>query len=243
MPSLALSAVIVDDEEIGRKNLRQIIESKFPQVNILGEAANRAAAVQLIEEVRPDLVFLDIRLADDNGFDVLADFQPRNFQVIIVSAYSDFGIKGIKEKVTDYLLKPISREELKEAIDKAMEQKLQGLTAGISNDKIAISDQQGFRILNHFEIVYFEASSNYTRVHTTDGTLLVSRPLRDFDLQLGPPAFMRIHKSYLINIQHMRGYSSEEGGIAVMSNGAKLSISKRKHTEFFDLMKSMNILR
>lgn len=243
MSSVMLSALIVDDEEMGRKNLRHIIENKFPNVVIKGEASNKKDAIALIEYEKPDVVFLDIRLARDSGFDVLSEFQKRQFHVIIVTAYADFGIKAIKEKVVDYILKPISKDELKEAIDRVMESKMLGLQAGLGSDKIAISDQQGFRILNHFEILYFEASSNYTRVHTTDGVMLVSKPLRDFDSQLGPPNFLRIHKSYLINLNHMKGYSAEEGGMAVMSNGNKLNISKRKHNEFFDLMKSMNILR
>ena len=238
-------SILVDDERHGRENLKTLLLNNCPQIDLAGEAASVIEGKRLIETILPEVVFLDILMPVQNGFGLLDHFPDRNFIVIFVSASMDFGIQAVKAGVLDYILKPIEVKELQGTVEKIAQffenNPPKGSTVEIT--KIALSHSNGFSMEEIENISRLEADDNYTKVFTITGKqYLISRPLKDFERTLPPGIFIRIHKSYMINIQHLKDFSNEDGGVAVLKDGVKVPVSKRKNPVFFGALKKFSLM-
>ncbi|MCF8242230.1 MAG: LytTR family DNA-binding domain-containing protein [Melioribacteraceae bacterium] len=236
-----MKAIIVDDELHGRENLRAIIESYCPEIEILGLADSVLTARKLVEIHKPDVVFLDISMPVLDGFDFLNEFDERNFMVVFVSAHEEFGIKAVKAGAVDYLLKPINIKELKQTIKKLLVliNKKVEVESSSESDKLMLPASHGFEVLLTDNIIRLEAEGCYTKVILIDGkNKIVSRTLKDFENTLSDKFFFRTHKSHLINLKHIKDYSKLSGGYATMIDGSKVEISRRKAPEFLNKIKS-----
>lgn len=235
-----LRAILVDDEEPGRKNLTILLNSYCPEVELMGAASSAFEAKEMINCFNPDLVFLDINMPLLNGFEFLEMFDRRDFFVIFVTAHDEFGIQAVKANAVDYLLKPISIRELKLAVQKVIRLKEETLAPGpkktvVTAGKLAVSHLNGFEIVELDEIIRLEADNNYTTIFTVNqGKIVVSKTIKDFEDNLDSNNFFRIHKTNIINLKHLRKYSKKDGGLVFMSDGAELSISKRRHSLFLE---------
>ncbi len=240
-----LKSVIVDDEFKSRESLRILIEDFCEGVKVCALCQNVDEGIQAIKDFKPEVVFLDIQLQRETGFDLLTKIQGINFEVIFTTAYSEYAIKAFKFSAIDYLLKPIDIEELKGAISKVnqklndtISERLQHLlqnlrTTTSENYKLALPTSEGLYFVKVSDIMYCEASSNYTEIVTGDGKKhLVSRTLKEYDEMLGAHDFYRIHNSYLINLNAIKKYVRGEGGYVVMNNDRSLDVSKRKKDGF-----------
>jgi len=239
--------IIVDDEKHGRQNLKSMLTMHCPEIELLGEADSVSAAQVLIEKLQPEVVFLDILMPVHNGFDLLDNFPERKFLVIFVSASVDFGIQAVKAGVLDYVLKPIDIKELKSAVGKiAGYFETPGhlkLESSGKITRIALAHSGGFSMEEIDNIIRLQADDNYTRVFTVSGKqYLISRPLKDFERALPPGIFIRTHKSFMINIQHLKDFSNEDGGMAVLKDGFKVPVSKRKNPLFFGALKKFSLM-
>ena len=239
--------IIVDDERHGRENLKSLLSSHCPEIEISGEAASVQEARMLIDKEHPDVVFLDILMPVHNGFDLLDYFPERKFVVIFVSASVEFGIKAVKVGVLDYVLKPIDIKELQLAVGKIagqLELQRKMNPQQVSQiTKIALAHSNGFTMEEIDNITRLQADDNYTRVFTVTGKqYLISKPLMDFERALPPGTFIRTHKSYMINIHHLKDFSTEDGGIAVLKDGVKVPVSKRKNPIFFGALKKFSLM-
>jgi two-component system LytT family response regulator len=235
--------LVVDDELHGRENLKLLLARHCPEIEISGEAASAAEAETLISQVHPDLVFLDILMPHANGFDLLGKFPGRRFGVIFVTASMEFGIRAVKAGVIDYLLKPISIHELRQAVDKAVSFLASGPVPVREISKIALAHANGFTMEDIGNIVRLQADDNYTRVFTVSGRqYLISRPLKDFERTLPEGIFVRTHKSYMINIHHLKDYSYEDGGTAVLQDGFKVPVSKRKNSYVLGALRKFSLM-
>lgn len=248
----SLKAVIVDDEEFARENLRMLLEDFCPDVKIEGVAASAAQARQLIEEVNPDLVFLDIMMPGEDGFMFLQSLPERSFQVIFTTAFRDYALKAIKENAIDYLEKPIDIEELQKAVAKAKgirDQKkttnvtesrlskiLENIVLTNSVEKTIIPTKDGLAIVKNTDIIHLEAFENYTTLYLTGGKKYVSsKSIKAFEDKLDPNMFFRVHKSHIINVaHHLKELIRNEGNIAVLSDGTQVPVARRKLQEFLD---------
>ncbi len=254
------SAVIVDDEHIGRENLTSLLEDYCPQVEIIGKAGHADEAFTIINDTKPDVVFLDIQMPQKTGFDLLDEFEDREFLVIFVTAYDQYGIPAVKAGGLDYLLKPISIKDLKEAVRKAAEiitskqeyidlqLKLEEQSAPGPNDiplgELPVQTSQehlclpylhGFTIVEISKIVRIEAENNCAMVFLDDGKKqLITRSLRDFEELLDNSQFVRIHRTHIINLKYMVSYASRDGHWAIMSDGERIDIARRRLSTFFD---------
>jgi len=241
-----LKCIIVDDEERSRLSLKILVQDFCDDVEVVALCASVDEALTAIEEQRPHILFLDIQMDGETGFDLLERIKNIDFEIIFTTAYTEFALKAIKFSAIDYLLKPIDTEELKSAVDKVekrvngsvttrLENLVQNLKANTNNQrfKLALPSSEGLVFVKVDDIMYCEASSNYTVIYLMDGkSHIVSRTLKEYEDLLGDQNFFRIHKSYLINLNAIKKYVRGDGGYVVMNNDKSLDVAKRKKDEF-----------
>jgi two-component system LytT family response regulator len=256
-PSLMLKAVIVDDELNNIANLKFLLEHDCKDVVVAGFAANATEARALLAATKPDVVFLDISMPGENGFELLESIPDRNFQVIFVTAHSEFAMQAIKASAVDYLLKPVKIDDLIVSVTKVQQrlnnksgladdqyllnELLQNIKSKEAPSKIALPQLGGFTFLDIHQIVSLQADSNYTIIHKKDmHKMVVTRTLKDFEDILDSTLFMRVHKSYIINLSCVKEYSTADGGMVKMEDGNVWSVSRRQLDLFLQKMKNFS---
>jgi len=194
----------------------------------------------------PDFIFLDIEMPEKDGFDIIKDVKNRNFDVIFVTAYSQYAIQAIKHSAFDYLLKPIEIDQLQQTVERLSkrmedEQKIrQKLTERVLKEnypsKIAVATNDGYIYLKPSEIVMIEGEGSYSKIFCFDGKhYTVTRSLGDLEKSLDPTMFFRTHKSQIVSLDHVRAYSRETN-VIFLKNDIKATLSRRKKKEFLLLM-------
>jgi two-component system LytT family response regulator len=235
-----MKAILIDDEISNLENLQTLLEKHCPQVTILATAQNVTDAVAAIEKYSPNVVFLDIQMGEQTGFDVLKLLPKRNFEVIFVTAYDQYGIQVVKFAALDYLLKPIDIEELTTAVDKAehklatpiqtaqLDFLLQQLKKPETNvSTIALQMQSEIRYVALSEIIRCEADNTYTYFFLANNEkIVVSKSLKEYADLLRPNGFLRTHQSHLVNPKYVKSWLKEDGGILLLTSGEKIPISK-----------------
>lgn len=245
-----INAVIIEDEKKSAEALAQLLLRHCPEIRLLGKAENVKQGTDLICKQKPELVFLDVMMPDGSGFDVLEKLSDLKFEVIFTTAHEKFAMKAIKYSALDYLLKPMDPEELKAAVKKVSERKkfsneanLRSLLENVKQDenqfsKITLPTGHSYEIVPIKEIIRCEANDNYTTVYLTGGKkYMVSGTLKHYEELLPEKDFTRVHHSHLINMNHMSSFLKEDGGYALMSDGSKVEVSRRKKEEFMKRLK------
>ncbi len=249
-----IKAIIIEDELRGRNALAKMLDAFDDKLVLLGMAENADMGKQLIADLKPDLVFLDIEMPYKNGFDLLAETQGKKFEVIFTTAYNQYAIKAFKFSAIDYLLKPIDLDELERAIDKAIErmnsQKKSDNNAGIdvllqniknlssNSNKIALPTLDGLVFVPIKDIIRCESDANYTQFFIlNEKPLVISKTLKEFEDMLETHDFVRVHHSHLINMLHIKRYIKGEGGIIVMVDNSEVEVSRRKKELFLEKLK------
>ena len=245
-----IRSVIVEDERKGREFLRELLQKYCPQVEVVGEADSVTAAVQLIDRVKPSLVFLDVEMPVHNGFKLFDMVPEINFDVIFVTAFDQYAVKAFEFSAVDYVLKPIRISKLKQAVEKvtsrmencSRNQRVETLheNRGADFDKIVSPAQTGYQFVRIDEIVHCEAYSNYTHFYLSDGRkILASKTLKLVEELLADRDFFRIHQSHLINLRHVRSYLNGRSGHIEMDDGSVLDVSVRRKAALLEKIKSM----
>jgi two-component system LytT family response regulator len=240
-----LKSIIVDDELKSRESLQILLHDFCENVKVVELCQNVAEGIEAINRLKPDVVFLDIQMQRETGFDLLTRLKQIDFELIFTTAYSEYAIKAFKFSAIDYLLKPIDVPELQAAIEKVSKKRENNISARIEHlihnlkpassqkFKIALPSSDGLVFVKVEEILYCEAESNYTQIHLVNGAKhLVSRTLKEYEDLLSDQDFFRIHNSYIINLNLIKNYVRGEGGYVVMTNGKSLDVSKRKKESF-----------
>jgi two-component system LytT family response regulator len=256
---MTINALIVDDEEYSRKSLYFLLEIHCPDVKIKGIAKSVAEAKNMLLAGNIDLVFLDISMPIEDGFNLLPDLQKNNSSVIFTTAYDQYGLKALKASAIDYILKPIDIEELKQAVEKAVfvinltkknqksteikKTQLQNLEEDINDlkkiNKINLPNSNGFQILNVNQILYVSADSNYSIFYLENKeSIIVSRHLKEYQELLEQSGFSRIHKSTIINLKHLSDYTNKNGLIVKLSDNSEHVVSRRRSSEFLDTVRN-----
>lgn len=248
-----LKAIIIDDEERARNALQALLTAYCPEVQLVALSSNVPDGVLAINKHKPDLVFLDIEMPDYNGFELLGFFRDVDFEIIFVTAYSEYAVKAFEVSAIDYLLKPVEADLLKAAVKKAadkrktlnMQQRLDLLRDNFSGEnmrRIALPMSDGLLFIEISDIVMLEADGAYTHVSLRDGsTILVSKKLKFFeDILERRPMFFRPHRSHIVNINFIRKYIRGEN-LLLMDNKAQITISRDRKTEFEQQLKEQNV--
>jgi two-component system LytT family response regulator len=243
-----IKTIIIEDEQKSREMLAAIIEKNCPQLQIVGLAKNVSEGVELIKKENPDLVFLDISMPDGSGFDLLEKVQGHKFELIFATASDQHAIRAIKYSACDYLLKPIDIDELKVAVEKVAQKKtvspnMENLNFLIqqlkksdeSFQKITLPTGNAYEIVIIKDIIRCEADGSYTTFYLSDKRkLMISAGLKHYEELLPESEFIRVHHHHLINMNHVVRFLKEDGGYAVMSDGTKIEISRRKKDAFME---------
>ena len=248
-----INAIIIDDEPAARASLALEIELHCPNIRVIAEAGSVAEAVPLLRSnTQADLLFLDIQLSDGSGFDILNNIDYEPFKIIFTTAYSEYALRAIKFMPLDYLLKPIDAEELKMAVEKAMQRQqgdlhsqmrafLQQIQTGAAQPRVALATADGIHLHYVRDIIRCASDGNYTMVYFADGSkLFVAKTLKDLEELLLPYRFERIHKSHLVNVDHLRRYYNRLSGEVEMSDGAVLPVAQRKKAYLLDLLSGIS---
>lgn len=248
--STIIKAVIIDDEADAISNLSALILKYCEGVEIVGTASVVKQAISIIKTTKPDLVFLDIELNRETGFDVLESFSYIDFKVIFVTAYQQYTLKAIKASAIDYLLKPIDIEELQKAIGKVKQLKEQNSFPQLleafrksnnTSGKLVLHTMQGFNIVEIKDILYCKAEGNYIQFFCIDDVnYLITKKLKEYENQLIEHDFFRIHHGYLVNLRMVKSFIKTDGGTVVMTDGTNLPVSTRKKEAFLNRIEALN---
>jgi len=248
-PSEMLRAVIIDDEAPMRQTLETMLKTACPNVKLAAMADGVRTGVEAIRRNHPDLVFLDIKMGDGTGFDLLKLLEPIDFKVIFITAYDQYAVKAFKFSALEYLLKPVDEDELAEAVTKARKLIAQELQIQLDTleDNMAPGDKMGKKIVlrtfesvhlvNTRDIIYCESTeSSYTEFYLVNREkILVSNRLKEYEELLGEFGFFRVHKSYLINLRHISRFDKKEGGIVILTGNFRVPVASRKREQLMEL--------
>ncbi|MCE3225655.1 MAG: two component transcriptional regulator, LytTR family [Bacteroidetes bacterium] len=243
------TTVIIEDEQQSIEYLKSMLKEVSQDINFVGAAQNLKDGVNLINEVNPDLVFLDIKLNSDTGFDVLDQVKDKSFNVIFTTAYEQYALKAIKFAAIDYLLKPIDKNELIEAVAKIKNRKdslslQKSLSVFFENvnkpqkQKIAISTVSSLIVVEIADILYCSADGPYTNFYLKNGPekIMSSKNLKEYEELLTDHDFFRIHKSYLVNLKEVKQYLKADGGKLKISNNVLLDVSEKKKEDLIKVL-------
>lgn len=246
-------ALLIDDEQPNLDNLQALLKTYCPQVNVCGTALNAEAAKRLLYNEQPDLLFLDIQMPQQNGFDFLRSLPEYNFEVIFVTAYDQYVLQALRFAAVDYLLKPVDINELQAAVERAFKQRrlkeqnqllhnlMQVLKSGQNQEepRIALATAKETRFVKTNEIIRCESSNNYTTFYLADGeTLLVCKPIYAYDDVLTQYGFIRCHQSHLVNKPFIKSWKKEFGDFLLLTDGSEVPISRGKKE---DLKKALHV--
>ena len=239
------NCIIIDDEEKNITLLQNMLDMHCRQVHVMAISAEAMKGLQLIEELRPQLVFLDVEMPHLNGFDMLKKLEPVNFEVIFVTAYSHYAVEAFEHHATGYITKPVNAEKLVAAVNtaiKRIEEKsinknlfslLEHNSKQAAPDKIPLSTTNGLLFVKIADIMYCESSGNYTHFFLCDDKkIVVSRQLGEYEKLLPDNNFTRIHDKYIINLSYIKEYIKGSGGEVVLENGKEIPVATRRKEDF-----------
>jgi two-component system LytT family response regulator len=245
-----ISALIVDDEEHSRENLNGLLQEHCPTIQVVGMASSVEMAADKVEKLKPEVVFLDIRMSGSYGFKLLELVDRTDFEVIFVTAYDKYAIKAIKFSALDYILKPIDPDELTGAISKLKskiekDQRMNQLNMLLRNlskealyDKIGISSEGKLEFLETRSIIRLQGESNYSRIYLAGGkSILASKTLVEFEELLTDLGFFRVHKTHLVNLYHVRSFHKKKNSYLLLNDDSHIPVSRRRKNALGDKLK------
>lgn len=250
--AMLIRSILIDDEPKNIRILRGLLEEFCPGVQIVGEANSAEQAIPIIQNLKPDLLFLDIEMPFGNAFDLIDRLKPVDFEIIFITAFDDYTIRAFKYSALDYLLKPVNIDELREAVDRAAKRlEHKNINKQLTNllhnfkkspnvvQRIALPDKHGSMVfLEVDQIIYIETKKGYSYVHSIDGEVYNSaRSIREYEDMLPPDSYFRIHHSCLINMAHIKKYHKGRGGVVEMQDGLLLEVAARRKEEFLKRFK------
>lgn len=251
-----IRTILVDDETRGLNALNSMLQAYCPELEIAAACLDMADAKEKIQLLNPQLVFLDISLRGRTSFDLLAELEHYNFEIIFVTAHNQYALRAFQYSATDYLLKPIDEDLLTSAVKRAVKRISDNTADNNTNNtistllhnlnktkaqnemKLCIPSLKGFDVADVKDIVYCEASGVYTNIHFAQQPMICSsKGLSEYENILGDSGFIRAHHSFLVNLLHIKQYIKGEGGTLILSNNKEIAVSRRKKESIISRMK------
>lgn len=245
-----MTAIIVDDEEHCREVLSTLLRKHCAGIQILATCSSGKEALAELQTRQPDILFLDIEMPGMNGFELLEQNPHPEFAVIFTTAYNEYAIQAIKHSALDYLLKPVDKDELVDAVDRVHQQKnrsavridqlLDLLDRKKNSKRFAVPTLEGLIMIDPEEVIYCESDGPYCTFHFTNSKkLMVSKTLKEAEEALQGNDFFRIHHSFVVNMKYITKYIRGEGGEVVMNNGKNIPVSRNKKQDFLKMLEKM----
>jgi len=236
-----LRCIIIDDERHARESLSRLLAKPGNEIEIVAQCENIAEAEKAVIKYKPDLIFLDVEMPNGNGFDFLTRLKEVNFEIIFVTAFSQYAIQAIRFSALDFLLKPVVAEDISEALKRAsnrmaqhqrqlqIEALLHNMNYLNADKKIALPTMAGLEFVTLGNIIRCESDNTYTVFHLVDKRkIIVSKSIGDYEEMLRDYHFLRVHQSHLINLRHVKNYQKGEGGLIVMDDNSAVDVSRRR---------------
>ncbi|MEP7263175.1 MAG: LytTR family DNA-binding domain-containing protein [Bacteroidota bacterium] len=243
-----ITAIIIDDQQQCIDDLSLLLKNYCPEVTLAATALSGKEGINILKKNKPQLVFLDVEMGDMSGFEMLQQIHEANFHIVFTTAFDKYAIQAIRFNALDYLLKPIRKAELTEAVTKAAQtpspltlQQIKNLkdttqSIQVPQNKIALTTSEGLEYVKLDEIIYCLAEGSYTTVFLNSNTqLLVSKSIGKLDEVIDGNGFYRIHNSSLVNLSHVKKFVKTDGGYVVMSNGDTVTVARNRKEEFLEL--------
>ncbi|MFT3680477.1 MAG: LytTR family DNA-binding domain-containing protein [Ferruginibacter sp.] len=245
---MKIKSIIVDDELVARSVLQNYLEKYCPLVEVVGQAQHIKEAVPMIQSLQPQLVFLDVEMPFGNAFDILEACQEQQFETIFITAYTEYALKALNLSAAYYILKPIDITELVTAVNKVQVSLLksdelnrnrvllQNMKLKPEQQQIVLPTLHGFDVIKTASITKLQAKGNFTEVYFTDGSFkLICKFLKHFDELLDAP-FVRIHRSFIVNLNFIKSYSKASGGYVTLQDGSEIEVSSTYKEQLFSLL-------
>jgi len=245
-----IKALIIEDEKDSREAIISLLQLVSKDIEVIGEAANVKDGINLIDQNKFDILFLDIDLHGGTGFNVLEGISNRDFNLVFTTAHNDHAVKAFRYSAIDYLLKPIDPGELSAAIQKvkekkkmdSIENKVQLLFENFHQKKferMSFPTIDGFEIIPTQDIILFSAESNYTNVHLKSGKkILVTKTIKVYEDLLSNAGFFRVHQSHLVNLSYIVKYNNADGGSVTLSDNTVVYVARRKKESLLKELKN-----
>jgi two-component system LytT family response regulator len=245
-----IKAMIVDDKTAAIELMRWLIKEHCPEITSVVSATSVAESLPLIHNFKPDILFLDIQMPQETGFDLLAKVRQWNFEVIFTTAYNEFAIQAIRFSALDYLLKPVDPVALQQALERYKARRvyaqggetlyrnfIQNITADTNRPlRLALPGMSDIQYVQLMDIIHLQAESNYTKLYFTKGkSFLSSKTLLEYEKTLEESGFVRVHKSHMVNVMHITNYDKQ--GMITLSDGTEVEVSRRKRSTVVDLFR------
>lgn len=252
-----ISTLLIDDDANLRSGMKSLLERYAPDFDILGEADSVESGIKAMDTLRPQVVFLDIQLADGTGFDILEQLAQKHgsstAHIVFITAHEQYAIKAFRFSALDFLLKPVDPEDLEKVIGKIrsvvtknegfahIDLLLENIRKKVDNFKrIALSTSEGIHLFEISDILRCESEDNYTKFYIKGNKpVLISKTLKEYEDMLTEHGFERIHQSHLINLSYLKSYIKKDGGYVIMSDGSHLPISQRKKERLQELLRTI----
>jgi two-component system, LytTR family, response regulator len=251
-----ITAVLIDDDSNLRNGMRELLAFYAPDITIVGEAEDVATGVEVMDKLKPQVVFLDIQLNDGTGFDVLEKSAAKNGKttshIVFITAHEEYAIKAFRFSALDFLLKPVDIDELeiviakiRETVDKKdnyahIDLLLENIRKKVDTYKrIALTTAEGIHLFEVSDIIRCESEDNYTTFYIKNNKpVVISKTLKEYEEMLAEYGFERIHQKHLINLAYLKSYVKRDGGFVVMTDNTELPISPRKKERLQELIKA-----
>ncbi len=252
-----IKAILIDDDQNLREGMKGLLERFAPNIKIIGEADSVATGIEVMDTLKPQVVFLDIQLNDGTGFDILEQLAAKNgaikSNIVFITAHEQYAIKAFRFSALDFLLKPVDPEELQKVIKKIesvlvetndyahIDLLLENIRKKVDNFKrIALSTSDGIHLFEISDIIRCESEDNYTKFYIKNSKpVLISKTLKEYEELLTEHGFERIHQSHLINLNYLKSYIKKDGGYVIMADESHLPISQRKRERLQEILKTI----
>lgn len=235
-----IRAIIIDDEEPAIEMMK-VLTGRYPElVKVVASSTDPERGLELIEDYRPDLVFLDISMPRMNGFEFLSKLSYRDFKLVFTTAHQEHAIEAIKNRAFDYLLKPVDTDELRRCLENVANETKSRPGAEATSPLLEIQVKDGIIYIKQQDIIRVEASGSYSTLYLNNGVKHVaSKNLKEFESRLDPTVFYRCHNSHIINLQKVQKFVNRDGFFALMSDGSLAHISKNHKDTFIEKLKQI----
>jgi len=252
-----IKAVLIDDDANLREGMKAMLTLYAPEINIIGEAESVKTGIEIIEQLTPDVAFLDIQMNDGSGFDLLEKLNQKlgkiSSHIVFITAHEKYAIKAFRFSALDFLLKPVDPDELKNVIAKIknilhQNENFEHIKLFLENinkknegfKKIALSTSDGIHLFEINNIIRCESEDNYTKFFIKNHKpILISKTLKEYEELLTEYGFERIHQSHLINLNELKTYIKKDGGYVIMTDNSQLPVSQRKKERLQEIISNL----